>query len=85
MEGNVFYSNLWPLTLPVHQDFTDTNFFSFDHDADAKTLELKNTYQGIMLWYSGQIEDGTVTWNATRALNIFYILKLSDRFLLLYI
>lgn len=69
--NNVFYTNLWPLTLPVHQSINSTNYFSFNHDENVATPDLINSHQGIMLWYRDQIEinddntSGIVNWANT--------------------
>lgn len=49
LTNSTFYENYWPLSLPASMNIDDSNSFSYDHDKDANTIELTNTFQGIWM------------------------------------
>lgn len=68
LTNSTFYENYWPLSIPASMIIDDTNSFSYDHDNDANTAKLTNTYQGI--WVNVIVSPAdqintNVSWNET--------------------
>lgn len=61
--NNLFYHNRWPLSIPSNLSIDATNSFSYDHDNNAGTQALSNTYQGICVKRYDMA--GTISWNET--------------------
>ncbi len=63
LTNTIFYHNRWPLAIPSNLSIDATNSFSYDHDNNAGTAALTNTYQGICVNTTGMA--GTTTWTET--------------------